>query len=71
MFPLCSGFTGVKPAASASTIVADRPCGSHDLVIDGRTLDEDVPAGEILNSAPFTVGGIRWRIQVYPQRLPD
>ncbi|TVU44085.1 hypothetical protein EJB05_03515, partial [Eragrostis curvula] len=58
MFSLCSGLARGKPR------------GYHELVIDGRVLDGDVPAGEALSSAPFTVGGIRWRVVCYPNRHP-
>ncbi|KAF8720540.1 hypothetical protein HU200_023794 [Digitaria exilis] len=56
-----------KPSGSSSAIVADRPSGYHDLKIDACLFAAgSVPTGESLQSCPFTVGGHRWRIKVYP-----
>ncbi|CAL5084912.1 unnamed protein product [Urochloa decumbens] len=55
-----------KPSSSASSIVADRSVGYHDLKIDGCALTFGAPTGRLIKSCPFTVGGHRWRIWFYP-----
>ncbi|CAN6293550.1 unnamed protein product [Urochloa humidicola] len=56
-----------KPSQSSSAIVADWPSGYHDLKVDACLLaDKSVPTGEVLLSCPFTVGGHRWRIEIFP-----
>jgi speckle-type POZ protein len=51
-----------KPSGSASSIVADRTVGYHDLKIDGFLLTVGAPTALPIKSRPFTVGGHRWRI---------
>ncbi|CAL5061886.1 unnamed protein product [Urochloa decumbens] len=55
-----------KPSSSASSIVADRSVGYHDLKIDGCALTFGAPTGRLIKSCPFTVGSHRWRIWFYP-----
>ncbi|TKW35590.1 hypothetical protein SEVIR_2G384200v4 [Setaria viridis] len=55
-----------KPSSSASSIVADKSVGYHDLKIDGCALTVGTPTERLIKSCPFTVGGHRWRIWFYP-----
>uniref|UniRef100_A0A0E0BAR6 BTB domain-containing protein n=1 Tax=Oryza glumipatula TaxID=40148 RepID=A0A0E0BAR6_9ORYZ len=57
---------GDPPRSSTSTIVADAASGSHCLKIDGFSRTKGLPAGERLQSIPFTVGGHRWRLNLQP-----
>jgi speckle-type POZ protein len=56
----------MSPAASASAIVADSASGYHHLKIEGYLGLSALPNGHCISSAPFTVGGRRWRIDCYP-----
>ncbi|KAL6641086.1 hypothetical protein ACP70R_019267 [Stipagrostis hirtigluma subsp. patula] len=58
---------GGKPSRSASTIVAGSTSGYHILEIDGYSRTKETPAGEFIESHPFTVGGRRWHINYYPR----
>ena len=57
-----------NPSRSASSIVADKERGRHELIVDAGTLVAAAPAGAggLLASSPFTVGGHRWRVWYYP-----
>uniref|UniRef100_A0A0E0P561 MATH domain-containing protein n=1 Tax=Oryza rufipogon TaxID=4529 RepID=A0A0E0P561_ORYRU len=57
---------GDPPRSSTSTIVAGAASGSHCLKIDGFSRTKGLPAGERLQSIPFTVGGHRWRLNLQP-----
>ncbi|CAL4933563.1 unnamed protein product [Urochloa decumbens] len=51
---------------SASAIVAHSARGYHILKIDGYSLTKNLPTGECIKSAPFTIGGHHWYITYYP-----
>ncbi|OEL35745.1 BTB/POZ and MATH domain-containing protein 1, partial [Dichanthelium oligosanthes] len=66
VFAVVSASGHGKPSRSASSIVADRSVGYHDLEIDGCALTIGAPTGRVIKSCPFAVGGHRWRIWFYP-----
>ncbi|KAI4982831.1 hypothetical protein ZWY2020_023323 [Hordeum vulgare] len=60
---MASPAAGGEPSRSA--IVADTTSGHHLLTIHGYSCT-NVPTGQKISSAPFQVGGHRWRIDYYP-----
>uniref|UniRef100_N1R2R3 Uncharacterized protein n=1 Tax=Aegilops tauschii TaxID=37682 RepID=N1R2R3_AEGTA len=56
------------PAASSGVglYVKSRAPGSHLLQIDGYTIAKHAPNGTSFKSCPFTVGGYRWAIYLFP-----
>ncbi|WVZ85750.1 hypothetical protein U9M48_032638 [Paspalum notatum var. saurae] len=60
-----------KPSRSASTIVADKAGGYHDLKIAGYSRIKALPTGVPLRSIPFAISGHRWRIEFYPNGGDD
>ncbi|CAL4934568.1 unnamed protein product [Urochloa decumbens] len=61
-----AGGGGGEPSRSASAILADTASGYHILRIDAYSRTLANPAGQFLQSLPFTVGGHRWCIRYYP-----
>ncbi|KAK8445024.1 hypothetical protein SEVIR_9G246100v4 [Setaria viridis] len=52
---------------SASSIVAGTVTGHHLLHIEGHSrTKEELPNGRCVQSRPFTVGGLSWRVWYYP-----
>ncbi|KAJ1271108.1 hypothetical protein BS78_06G103800 [Paspalum vaginatum] len=64
-------FSRRKPSRSASTIVADKAGGYHDLKIAGYSRIKGLPTGVPLRSIPFTISGHRWHIEFYPNGDDD
>jgi speckle-type POZ protein len=65
--PLLSAAAGTgRQSRSASKAVVKAASGFHVFRIEGYSLTKTIPGGEKISSQDFTVGGRRWRVDMYP-----
>lgn len=65
--PLLSAAAGTsRQSRSASKAVVKGASGFHVFRIEGYSLTKTIPGGEKISSQDFSVGGRRWRVDLYP-----
>ncbi|TVU42830.1 hypothetical protein EJB05_09253, partial [Eragrostis curvula] len=57
---------GLPPTRVVSAVVARPARGFQVFRIDGFSWTKTLPGGERISSDPFTVGGLDWRVDYYP-----
>ncbi|TVU42832.1 hypothetical protein EJB05_09255, partial [Eragrostis curvula] len=61
-----AGAGGVQPTRAASAVVAKPARGFQVFRIDGFSWTKALPGGKRISSEPFTVGGLVWVVDYYP-----